>query len=157
MEKRLLKSRSGKMLFGVCGGLARYLDIDSTIVRVVFVVFGILLWGILAYVLLALLMPPEAETAAPTPSPALPAPGANGSGHPPAAESQMPVEVVRPDSAKADFERRRAVAIGVLLAMVGVVAVLGGREWEVISKVWPVMLIGVGVLLIWTFTKRKPK
>ena len=36
--KRLYRSRKDRMLSGVCGGLAAYLGIDPTIVRLIFVV-----------------------------------------------------------------------------------------------------------------------
>jgi phage shock protein PspC (stress-responsive transcriptional regulator) len=35
-DKKLMRSRTDKMIGGVCGGLARYLEIDSTVVRVIF-------------------------------------------------------------------------------------------------------------------------
>jgi phage shock protein PspC (stress-responsive transcriptional regulator) len=35
-DKKLMRSRTDKMIGGVCGGLARYLQIDSTVVRVIF-------------------------------------------------------------------------------------------------------------------------
>lgn len=40
--KRLYRSRSNEMIGGVCGGLADYLDVDPTIVRLIFV---LLLFG----------------------------------------------------------------------------------------------------------------
>lgn len=58
-EKRLVRYSDDKMLFGVCSGLADYLNIDTVIVRLVFfllTVFGNGL-GLLVYVLLAILMP----------------------------------------------------------------------------------------------------
>ena len=36
LDKKLYKSSTNKMLAGVCGGIADYLDIDSTIVRILF-------------------------------------------------------------------------------------------------------------------------
>lgn len=57
MEKKLKRS-ANKMLAGVCGGLAEYLGMDATIVRVIYallVLFGGV--GILLYIILALLMP----------------------------------------------------------------------------------------------------
>ncbi|MBP1646870.1 MAG: DNA-binding transcriptional activator PspC [Bacteroidetes bacterium] len=39
--KRLTISETDKKLFGVCGGLAEYLEVDSTVVRVVTVVLAI--------------------------------------------------------------------------------------------------------------------
>ena len=62
MEKRLVRSSMDKKIAGVCGGLARYFDIDATLVRVLFVllvVFGG--GGIIIYALLWLVMPASAE------------------------------------------------------------------------------------------------
>ncbi|MBR1785356.1 MAG: PspC domain-containing protein [Bacteroidales bacterium] len=36
--KRLTRSRSDRKIAGVCGGLARYLNIDPTVVRIAFLV-----------------------------------------------------------------------------------------------------------------------
>lgn len=59
MEKRLLKSKD-KKIFGVCGGLGNYFDIDPTIIRVAFLVgFVIFGSGLVLYLILALLMPNE--------------------------------------------------------------------------------------------------
>jgi phage shock protein C len=50
------------MLFGVCGGLAAYLDLDVTLVRVVFVVLALAGGsGVLIYLAAALLIPDERE------------------------------------------------------------------------------------------------
>lgn len=57
MEKRLMRSVN-KKIFGVCGGLGEYFDIDPTIIRVIFlgalIMFGT---GFVLYLLLALVMP----------------------------------------------------------------------------------------------------
>ncbi|MGD8189749.1 PspC domain-containing protein [Brevibacillus ginsengisoli] len=57
---RLYRSRTDKKLFGVCGGLARIMDVDSTLVRLA-VVLLIVFTGIplLLYFLMALIMPKE--------------------------------------------------------------------------------------------------
>jgi phage shock protein PspC (stress-responsive transcriptional regulator) len=58
MPAKLKKSRTDKMLAGVCGGLAEYLGWDPTIVRILFVL--ITFFGgfpILAYFILAIIMP----------------------------------------------------------------------------------------------------
>ena len=58
MQKKLVKK--DKKIFGVCGGLGDYFDIDPTIVRVIFLLailgFGT---GLLLYLILALVMPDE--------------------------------------------------------------------------------------------------
>ena len=58
MEKKLYKSETNKMLAGVCGGIAEYFNIDSTLVRLGWVVFGLLGGsGLLAYIIAAIIMP----------------------------------------------------------------------------------------------------
>ncbi len=57
--KKLYKSRDDRKLFGVCGGLGEYFNLDATLVRLVFVVLGLLHIGVLFYILAALIMPEE--------------------------------------------------------------------------------------------------
>jgi len=59
MSARLRRSRTDKMISGVCGGIAEYLRWDSTLVRVLFVILTFLGWGtpVLLYFILALVMP----------------------------------------------------------------------------------------------------
>lgn len=60
-KKRLFKSQEDKALFGVCGGIAAYFDVDSLIVRLLFVLFTIMYGvGILFYLVAALIIPNEA-------------------------------------------------------------------------------------------------
>jgi phage shock protein C len=56
----LRRSRSDRILAGVCGGLARYLGMDSTVVRVVYVLASVLTAafpGILVYLIFWLIVP----------------------------------------------------------------------------------------------------
>lgn len=56
--KKLYKSDVDRKLCGVCGGIAEYLGIDSTIVRLIWVVLVVFLGtGILAYIISALVIP----------------------------------------------------------------------------------------------------
>ncbi len=59
-DKKLIRSADDRMLAGVAGGLAEYLDIDPVIVRLLFVIitlFGGGLVGILLYAVLWVIMP----------------------------------------------------------------------------------------------------
>ena len=59
----LLRSRSNRMIAGVCGGIANWLGWDPTIVRVLYVFLSICsaaFPGILVYVILWIVMPQEA-------------------------------------------------------------------------------------------------
>lgn len=62
--KKLYRSESDRMFFGVCGGLAQYLNIDPSLVRIAFVaLFFLGGHGLLIYLIMALIIPLE-----PTPS-----------------------------------------------------------------------------------------
>lgn len=59
-KKQLHRVSDGKMICGVCSGLAEYFDIDVVLVRVIWVFAS--LWaesGLLAYFICALIMPSE--------------------------------------------------------------------------------------------------
>ena len=60
--KRLERSRSDRMLAGVCGGLARYFDLTPVVFRVGFVVLALLGGaGVLIYLAAALVIPEEGK------------------------------------------------------------------------------------------------
>lgn len=71
MDTRLTRTSNDKMLAGVCGGLARYFGIDSTIVRLVFVLAVLSGLSPLVYVVLWVVMPQDFST---SPSTSLPQP-----------------------------------------------------------------------------------
>jgi len=60
MERKLYRSRTDRKIWGVCGGLAKYFDIDPTIVRVVAVasLFAGSL-GFWIYIIMAVVVPNE--------------------------------------------------------------------------------------------------
>ena len=62
MKKKIYRSESDRKIAGVCGGIAEYFDIDSTIVRLA-LLFLILAWGtgLLFYLAAALIMPNESQ------------------------------------------------------------------------------------------------
>lgn len=60
MRTRLYRSRSQRMLLGVCGGVAEYFDVDPTVVRLAAVVLGLFDGlGLLAYIALAVILPTD--------------------------------------------------------------------------------------------------
>ena len=63
--RRLYRSRTDRKLAGVCGGLARYSNIDATLLRVLFVVLALLGGpGLVIYLLMWILVPEEPQDAA---------------------------------------------------------------------------------------------
>ncbi len=58
MNKKLYRSAKDKKFGGVCGGIAEYLEIDSTVIRLAWVLFTLLGGaGLMAYIIALLVMP----------------------------------------------------------------------------------------------------
>lgn len=61
-QKRLFRSRSNRIIAGICGGLGEYFNIDPTIVRVIFVVVSLLPGPSIVFYLLAWIIIPLKPT-----------------------------------------------------------------------------------------------
>jgi phage shock protein PspC (stress-responsive transcriptional regulator) len=62
LSQPLMRVRQGKLIAGVCGGIAKWLDWDPTLVRLGYVVLSVIsagFPGLLIYILLWILMPQE--------------------------------------------------------------------------------------------------
>ncbi|KJS82173.1 MAG: hypothetical protein JM58_15730 [Peptococcaceae bacterium BICA1-8] len=64
--KKLYRSVNDKKLFGVCGGLAKYFNIDTTILRLAWVVLSLIpvvgpFLGILTYIICGIVIPTEPD------------------------------------------------------------------------------------------------
>ena len=57
-NKKLAKSRTDRKLCGVCGGFAEYVNLDPTVVRLIWVLLSLCAGGgLIAYIIAALIMP----------------------------------------------------------------------------------------------------
>jgi phage shock protein C len=149
--KRLFRSRKDGLIAGVCGGLAEYFDVDPSLVRLVFIL-GIFLGGagLVVYVVAWLIVPENPEQS-PTASFVK--------------NQEMKEEVVgelrRLGSSLAEKfeatledgeerpERRSTVFVGLALIVIGAAFFLKNFiPWLDLESLWPVLLIGVGVLLL---------
>jgi phage shock protein C len=62
-RSRLTRSRTDKKIAGVCGGVAEYLDVDSTLVRLAWLMLAFFGgWGLIGYIIAWIIMPEEPET-----------------------------------------------------------------------------------------------
>lgn len=60
--KKLYRVEQGKMISGVCGGIAEYFDIDPTLVRLGWIVFSCMGGaGILAYIVATIVIPTKSS------------------------------------------------------------------------------------------------
>jgi phage shock protein C len=62
-EKKLTRSTTDKWIAGVCGGLAKYFDMDPILVRVIFFLLGFWGPGLLVYVVMWIIVPEDTEGA----------------------------------------------------------------------------------------------
>ena len=149
MQTRLERSTTNKVIAGVCGGIADYLQIDPTLVRVFFVIATLVTAGLgfLGYLVLLVMMP----------LPGKPAPfvtNSASSGFVDPASSTADTTVVTPPVTRVEdpvtAERRRAT-FGYFLVALGVVFLLSNLgafrivRWDL---VWPLVFVGAGVLLL---------
>lgn len=61
VEKKLRRPRTGRMLAGVCAGIANYFALDPTVIRVVYTLATVFtaFSGVIIYFLLMLIIPEE--------------------------------------------------------------------------------------------------
>lgn len=132
--KRLYRAREDSFLMGVCGGLGKYLEIDSNAIRLTFVVLAA--WnglGVLLYLATVLIVPEE-----PLPDPV--------AGPPPV-------------STAAQDETRRVRMLGWLLVLAGAYLMLRSHPWFrpiVQDSVFPVILILGGIVLLFQRSRARP-
>jgi phage shock protein PspC (stress-responsive transcriptional regulator) len=144
--KRLERSSSDKVLTGVAGGMADYLDVDPVLVRVGWVVLCFATAGIafVAYIVMALVMPRE---------------GSSGGAQESVVENLEDLAEDASEFRQRMGERRERTrnwfAIG--LIVVGAIALLANLgvfsfiDWGLI---WPVALIAVGGAFLYTRMRR---
>lgn len=149
MPTRLERSTTNKVVAGVCGGIAEYLQVDPTLVRVFFVVGSIVTGGLglLAYVALVVLMPLPGQRA-----PFVKSSGVTTSTLESAANSDPAVTapVIIPPVDPEAAERRRAT-FGLVLIALGAIFLFGNAGIFRIVRgdlVWPLVLIAIGALLL---------
>ena len=154
MKSRLERSTSNRVIGGVCGGIAEYLAVDPTLVRVVFVFTAFITAGlfVLGYIVLLVLMPQPGQAAPFTSNPP-PASAADTTAPMDAsstATTPATVAPVDPAVHAAEAERRR-MAFGYILIALGAAFLLSNAgvfrfvQWQFL---WPLVLIGIGILFL---------
>ncbi len=166
VEKRLYRSRNDKMIAGVCGGLAEYFNIDPTVIRliaVLTVIFGGA--GILAYIILAIVVPVESSQSTE-----------------PREVIRENVEEIKntaehlgddirttfgkknegqvnkgepPETRHSRRHRGGGYFVAVLLIVIGLLFLLGNFiPWFSWFRLWPLILIVIGLLIIFGVRRR---
>jgi len=151
--RKLYRSSTDRIISGVCGGLAEHLEIDPTLVRVIFIVLALMSGvGVIIYLALALLVPSRGQ------------------------EGKSPKETIK-EGAEEIGQKAKEVAtevgegmkkvaskakapgtflLGLVLVLIGVWFLLQnmGVQWPLwmdFDVIWPVLLILLGLFI---FVKR---
>jgi phage shock protein PspC (stress-responsive transcriptional regulator) len=142
------------MIWGVCGGLAKYFGIDLVIVRLVFVLLifanGL---GILAYIILAIVVPLESSTST-TPKETVRENVAEmkQTATEMGREIQATFTGEKGETEEAAKARHRPLNIlGIVLIIVGLFFLLGSFNlfwWLNWGNLWPLIIVAIGVLII---------
>lgn len=149
MERRFYRSRTDRRIAGVCGGLAEYLDVDPTLVRVATVLLAALTQGavFVAYVVMWVVVPEapivQGESIAPDAA-QVPRPDVKEGG----------VAVVE-DMPRPEGRKRKGAGFGVLLIALGCVLLINEMFPQIdVWHWWPVLIIIAGVVALVQGLKR---
>ena len=161
MEKRLCRSRTDRMIWGVCGGLAEYFNMDPTIVRIIFVLLifanGL---GILAYIIMAIVVP-LAGSKVTEPKEAIKEnveeikKTATELGQ--EIRSTFTGEETKPEEESKIHQRRRNF-LGIILIVLGVFFLMGSFflfPWFHWGYLWPLILVAVGLIILFSARRKK--
>lgn len=139
-NKQLYRSRKNSMLAGVCGGIGEYLEIDPTIVRILFVIGMFTVgFGVLAYIVAIFLMPME---------PLTPLNGEDGAHDYTVNEGDN-----RRYNAPVSADNTRLIIGLFLIAIGGLTIVQRIFKWFDYSLLWPIVIIVIGALMLFKSKK----
>ena len=141
MKKGLYRSRTQRMIGGVCGGIAEYFDIDPTLVRLLFMLSIVAGGAGMILYILALIVMPEAPY------------------------DDSPDEYDTTDAGQEGYDNRnisrnRGIAIiGVVLIIIGLLSlvkrIIPGIWYYVKHLSWPIAFIVIGIAIIFISLKKR--
>ena len=125
-----MRSEKDGIMAGVCSGLAHYLDIDPTLVRILFVLLTVAGgMGLFLYIVLAVITPSEAEVDAEISGP-----------------DPHSIDPFLDDKAHASRRRNNTALLAIILVLAGISLLAGNLNLG--RFVLPLALIGVGYWII---------
>lgn len=132
MSKQLTKSSTDKVIDGVCGGIAEYFEVDSTIIRILWALAVFLGGtGVIAYIVCMIVIPDEDKVKA-------------------RAEGSTTIETTEDGEQQTttDPDRNRDL-LGLGLIIIGIYFLIDKfLPWMRLNRFWPVILIAVGVYFL---------
>lgn len=148
MSTQITKSKTDRVIEGVCGGLAQYYGIDSVIVRLIFVVLLFIHgFGLFIYIILAIIMPKPEKLNQPTNETIRENVQEMGDRVKEAGE-RLSMELSKNTEEK---PTNRAIWLGIILILLGIILLLDKLDlikWFDKDLIWPVIIIFIGVWLL---------
>lgn len=145
--KKLYRSRENAMIGGVCAGLAEYFNIDASLVRLAAVILifpgGLSFW---AYIIGWIIIPQKPLRVAPQ--------AENPDTDTPAEAEGAPVSEPTSQTDKSRY------IVGIVLVALGVIFLLNAFDvifWFSFAKLWPIVLIIVGFVVLYKAFNRGEK
>jgi len=123
--KKIFRSTEDSIIAGVCGGVAEYFQIDSSLVRIIFVLLAFGGGsGVLIYIIMWLIIPIKGEKMKEVKT-----------------EIKKEIEIVK---------KKRINILGVVLVLLGLITLWNQIFPQIINwnMVWPIILVLVGILII---------
>jgi phage shock protein C len=133
LPRRLYRSRTDRMLGGVAGGLAAYLEIDPVLMRLAFAALLFAGVGFPAYIVAWIVIPEEPPAGTPLPTTAEPA--------------RTPAPTPPPRSGSAAGRGARLV-VGTILVAIGTLLLLDWALPDLHRFFWPTAFIALGLGLL---------
>ena len=148
--KRLYRSKKDRMIWGVAGGLAEYLNVDPVLVRIGFVVLAFA-WGaaIITYIIMALIVPSE---------PFQTGPGGHSTGDAPQPDPGIidPARQREDEVGQEEAHSRRRNILGFGLVILGGIILLSNLGWWWNWHIfWPIAIIVVGAVILLAGVRRR--
>ncbi len=146
--KRLFRSRSDRVIGGVCGGLAAYLNVDPVLIRLAAVALvplnGI---GIVVYLVMWIVVPDEE------------AQSLDGEANLRANLNDIGAQTRRMGESlrTALSNGERTTIIGVILVLLGLVFLADQFVGDIVHSgfFWPILLVVVGAVMLVTYARRR--
>lgn len=146
MTKQLLRPKKGRVLFGVAQGLGNYFEIDPIIFRILFILFTV--WGgagVLLYIIGIFLIPDEKANSVKEEIEDIKANKDEIKN-----KAHKRAEAVAEEVKIATKKRNQSsIFIGLLVVLIGLIFLFSNFiSWLSFSKLWPIILIFFGLLII---------
>ena len=158
-QRSLYRSRSDRMIAGVCGGIADYFEVDSTLVRLIAVLLLVVGNGVtfIVYIIMAIVVPEEplgVMAAPPVPSrsqPQAPYTESSQAAEPTPQPPVTPTTPWVPPVSETKHHRRGGIGVGFFLIALGVAFLaaqfIPGIAWW---NLWPLVIVAAGIVQCFT-------